>query len=333
MALNPNIKNKSAFMLKTCSKCGQSFGSEGFAPTKSLFYADKVLPICNDCIDKIINDKKGDWAIVDKVCQMADVPFIPARWQEVYSVNPVGAFYRYASIFLDSQYNDLGWGDYYQEFLKLKEAKMIETELPGLKEERLEKLKQKWGANYDEEALEYLENLFNGLLATQNINGSLQIDQAKKLCKMSYEIDLRINEGTEFDKLLKSYDTLVKAADLTPKNVKNVNDFDSFGEAVKWLEKNGWKNKFYDKVTRDIVDESMKNFENFNQRLYINESNIGEEIQRRIEALKSTQETESYYDTNKEYDLDEYDQDGYERLINIDDEFESDLEEGEKDDQ
>jgi hypothetical protein len=93
---------------------------------------------------------------------------------------------------------------------------------------------------------------------------------------MSYEIDNRIREGTDFDKLLASYDKLVKAAEFTPKNVKNINDFDSVGELIKWLEKRGWKNKFFDGVTRDIVDETIKNFQNFNQRLYTNESGIGE---------------------------------------------------------
>jgi hypothetical protein len=131
---------------------------------------------------------------------------------------------------------------------------------------------------------------------------------------MSYEVDRRIDEGTDFDKLLSSYDKLVKAAEFTPKNVKNINDFDTFGEAIKWLEKNGWRNTFYDNVTRDIVDESMKNFQNFNQRLYTNESSMPEEIARRIEALKTTakMEQENYYGTDKEYDLDAFEREGYE---------------------
>jgi hypothetical protein len=151
-------------------------------------------------------------------------------------------------------------------------------------------------------------------MTTQNVNGALQIDQAKKICKMSYEVDCRIAEGSDFDKLLSSYDRLVKAAEFTPKNVKNINDFDTFGEAIKWLEKKGWRNTFYDGVTRDIVDESMKNFQNFNQRLYTNESNIGEEITRRLDALKHTAaiEKESYYGTDKSYDLDAFEREGYE---------------------
>jgi hypothetical protein len=143
---------------------------------------------------------------------------------------------------------------------------------------------------------------------------------------MSYEIDNRIREGSDFDKLLSSYDKLVKAAEFTPKNVKNINDFDSVGELIKWLEKRGWKNTFYDGVTRDIVDETIKNFQNFNQRLYTNESGIGEQITERINGLKSVKqiEDESYYGTNKEYDLDEYDNQGYIALVH-DEDFRADL--------
>ena len=139
---------------------------------------------------------------------------------------------------------------------------------------------------------------------------------------MSYEVDRRIEEGSDFDKLLASYDKLVKAAEFTPKNVKNINDFDTFGEAIKWLEKKGWRNTFYDGVTRDIVDESMKNFQNFNQRLYTNESSIGEEITRRLDALKHTAEieNESYYGTDKKYDLDAFEQEGYDVVFEGEDE-------------
>ena len=165
-------------------------------------------------------------------------------------------------------------------------------------------------------------------MTTQNVNGALQVDQAIKICKMSYEIDCRIREGTEFDKLLASYDKLVKAAEFTPKNVKNINDFDSVGELIKWLEKRGWVNSFYDGVTRDIVDETIKNIQNFNQRLYTNESGIGDEITRRINALREAKqiEEESYYGTNQTYDLDSYDNDGYMDLMR-EEEFDPDMEE------
>ena len=317
-------------MLKDCVHCAGSFGPEGFAPTRSIFYPEGVIPICNDCIDKMIQQEGGNWQFVDKLCQMADIPFIPKEWENIAEMNAVGAFYVYAQIFLNSEYDGIGWSDYFEAFRSLRDAGKIEDELPGLSDDKRARLKKMWGANYDDAALDYLDMLYQGLLSTQNINGKLQMDQAQKICKMSYEIDRRIEEGTDFDKLLASYDKLVKAAEFTPKNVKNINDFDTFGEAAKWMEKNGWRNRFYDNVTRDIVDETIKNFQSFVQRLYVNESNIGDEVTRRMEALKRTSELENadnYYGTGNEHDLDAFEREGYEMVFgDEDDDFEVDLE-------
>ena len=318
MGLQPNIAKKRSFSLKTCPRCRATFGEEGFAPTKSFFYPEGVIPVCNACVDKELAAHNWDWEYIDKMCQIADIPFVPREWERLREMNEQDVFFRYACLFRETQYEGLGWSDYFKAYSALKAANRLEEELPGIAEQREQTLKEKWGANYDMEALMYLESLFNGLMATQNVNGSLQIDQAKKICKMSYEIDKRIEEGSDFDKLLSSYDKLVKAAEFTPKNVKNINDFDTFGEAIKWLEKRGWRNTFYDNVTRDIVDESMKNFQSFNQRLYINETSIGDEITRRIEALKSAaalEQQESYYGTDTEHDLDAFEQEGYEVIF------------------
>lgn len=336
MGLAPNIQKKAKFTLKKCSICGGSFGPESFAPTKSLFYKDGAIPICNDCVDGILAQNNDDWAVVDKICQLADIPFVPKEWERLREMNERDVFYRYANIFQASEYEGLGWHDYYEAFLRLKNDNELESELPGLAEDKRKKLKEKWGGNYDDEALMYLEQLFNGLMTTQNVNGALQVDQALKICKMSYEIDRRIAGGEDFDKLLASYDKMVKAAEFTPKNVKNINDFDTFGEAARWMEKTGWRNQFYDDVTRDIVDESMKNFQAFNQRLYTNETGIPEEIQRRIEQLKSIEDLErreNYYETDNDYDLDKFEQDGYEALMKdvAEEEFQVNLEEGEED--
>ena len=323
MGLSPNIARRRNFSLKQCSKCSATLTPDSFAPTKSIFYADGALPICNGCISDHLAAHDFDWREVDKVCQWADIPFVPREWERLREMNGDSAvFGMYAEVFAQTEYEGLGWSDYYQAFKDLKESGDIGDELPIIADQKRKQLQERWGANYDDEALRYLENLYSGLLTTQNVNGALQIDQAIKICKMSYEIDNRIREGSDFDKLLASYDKLVKAAEFTPKNVKNINDFDSVGELIKWLEKRGWKNTFYDGVTRDIVDETIKNFQNFNQRLYTNESGIGEQITERINALKSAKaiEEESYYGTNKSYDLDEFDDEGYSRLVK-DEEF------------
>ena len=315
MGMQPKIKQATPFIVKTCSICGGTFGPEGFIKTKSLFYPDDYLPMCADCIKQLLIEHNFDWDLVDKLCRYADIPFIPAEFERLHESNGDNVFQVYADVFLSSEFEGLGWKQYYEEFLRLKEKGHIEDELPILKEEKRKQLKEKWGSNYDDEELQYLENLLDGLLQTQNISGALQFDQALKICKISLNLDSKIREGADFDKLMGSYDKLVKTAEFTPKNVKNASDFESTGELIKWLEKRGFKSKFYDNVTRDIVDETIKNIQSYNQRLYTNESGIGDEITRRIEALKTIKDLENYYDVGKEYDLDEFENDGYEELM------------------
>ena len=326
MGLQPDIARRRSFALKTCNRCQAPQTPESFAPTKSIFYADGALPICNSCIESYLEDVEFDWSEVNKLCQYADIPFVPKEWERMRELNGSNAFPKYAEVFAQSEYEDLGWSEYFEAFRALKASGELDDELPGIADKKRQKLQERWGANYDDEALRYLENLYNGLMTTQNVNGALQVDQALKICKMSYEIDCRIREGADFDKLLSSYDKLVKAAEFTPKNVKNINDFDSVGELIKWLEKRGWHNTFYDDVSRDIVDETMQNFQAFNQRLYTNESGIGEQITERLNNLKNVAliEKESYYGTDGEYDLDNYENDGYSQLI-LDEEFDPGL--------
>lgn len=327
MGLTPKINKERKFLLKECACCHQQFGPDAFAPSRSFLLPDGVIPFCDSCISDLILQDDWNWQIIDKLCQFADIPFIPKEWEKIHTQSPTNTFHKYAEVFLEREYDTLGWGDYYQQFKDLEKSGVLNAELPGLSEEQRRIYRERWGA-YDDDAYKYLENLYKGLITTQNVNGALQVDQAIKICKISYEVDKRIEEGQDFDKLLASYDKLVKAADFTPKNVKNINDFDTVGELVRWLEKKNWKNKYYDDVKRDVVDETIANIQNFNRRLYTNESGIGDDINHRIEMLKAatTLENDNYYGTDLTTDLDKYDNDGYEMLIQDNDEFQADLE-------
>ncbi len=327
MPVIPKIPKKPS-LTKTCNRCGQSFLVEDFARTHSIFYPDGYLPICNYCVGDYLEENDYAWDAIDRLCQWAGIPFIVKEWERLEQINgkkdtwPV-----YSKVFAADVYKSLGWDDYYKQYKKLRETGVIEDEIPLLHEHKFKELREIWGSNYSEEELLYLEDLYKGLLVTQNVNGALQIDQARKLCKFSLEIDSRIRAGDkDVDKFLSSYDKLVKIAEFTPKNTKNAVDFDSFAEVGMWLEKRGHVNKFYDNTTRDVIDESLKNIENYNQRLYINEGGIGDEITQRLKALQSATELEeNVFDIQKEYDLDEYDNEGY--TVGDNEEFEVDVDE------
>lgn len=283
-------------VIKTCTRCGAPQPIDNYVKTKSYFYPDGRIPICNSCLASLIESMEGNWEFVDRICQYVDIPFVPKEWEKMSKANGYEAFPYYALIFDSQEYEHLGWKEYYNEFKRLKQEGLIDREVPGLSDQALKKLQARWGANYSEEQLDYLENLYLGLLSTQNVNGALQTDQALKLCKISLEIDERLRAGADIDKLLASYDKLVKVSDLTPKNVKNASDFDSVGELFAYLEKTGWVNRYYTGVKKDIVDETIANIQNFCQRLYTNEPGIGDDVERRINALKSAKELEDKFD-------------------------------------
>ena len=312
MPVLPKIPNQNAGQSKKCEQCGRSLPLSQFSFTHSKFYKDKHLPFCNECIAKIIEDNDNNWDIIDKVCQWADIPFVVKEWERISQITlPSETWATYAKVFATQEYQNLGWGDYFRQYKHLKEVGLIEEEIPEVREKRYIELRKKWGENYDDEELNHLEDLYRGLLNTQNISGALQIDQAQKLCKLSIEIDNRIRAGDkEVDKFMSSYDKIIKSAEFTPKNTKNATDFDSFAEVAYWLEKHGKINKFYDDVTRDVIDEALKNIENYNQRLYVNEGGIGEEITQRLRALNAANDIEQnkmLYDIQPDFDTDEYD--------------------------
>ena len=317
MGLEPQIhQEEPLFKTQRCARCGRVFDPYQYVKTKSFLYPKERIGICNSCLKEWLQQHDFNWKYVNKLCQWIDIPFVPKEFERLRAMNGDDVFPVYADVFSSQEYEDLGWDDYFQEFKKLQSQDGIAAELPLLSDERRLELQQKWGMNYDDDALMYLENLYDGVLMTQNVNGALQDDQAIKLCKISYEIDSRIREGSDFDKLLSSYDKLVKITEFTPRNTKNANEFDSVGELIKWLERRGFKNNFYDNVTRDIVDETIKNIQSYNQHLYVNESGIGEEITSRLESLKKANEIEkTYYNLETEYDLDEFENDGYEKLF------------------
>lgn len=298
---------------RTCIRCGRALLENEFARTHSPFFPDGFLPLCDDCVTDWLRQHEFSWESIDKICQCADIPFIVREWERLLALNSESTIWStYSRVFESQDYQNLGWDSYNKQYLELKRVGLIEDEIPEVREAHFAELRRRWGGNYADEELYYLEDLYNGLLLSQNISGALAIDQARKLCKLSLEIDKRIRAGDkDVDKFLSSYDKIVKTADFTPKTAKNAEDFDSIGEIIHFLEKRGHTNKFYDNVTRDVIDETLKNMEAWNQRLYVNEGGLGEEVTSRLQALQNVADSENFYQLQSDFDLDKYDAEAF----------------------
>ena len=278
---------------KICTKCKDEKTTAHFIAVNSLLHSGS-LPICRECLAKMISSapEKERWNVIDKICQWADVPFLPGEWEKLYQANGKDTLGVYIAVFRTEQYKALDWMTYNNVYLQLLEEGRVEDAIPELREKQLQDWRRKWGMGYDEEQLEYLENLHLGLINSQNVVGALNEDQALKLCKISLIIEEKIRGGVDFTKDLKAYDELAKLSNLTPKNVKDANEFDSFGEVYSYLEKTGWQNQYYDGAVRDEVDNTEKNIKNWIRCLYVSETGIAEEIEQRINNLKVAAELE-----------------------------------------
>ena len=275
--------------MKKCQKCGQEKTLAHFIACENSIVHQGTLPICRECITEIIRAAGPDqkWNVVNKLCQWADIPFVPEEWQKIYKGNGAEGFGVYAALFKQEEYKTLDWQMYNEVYNQLDEEERVVDALPAQREKEFQELVKKWGDTYDVKELEYLENLHQGLLLSQNVVGALNEDQALKLCKISLVIEDKIRSGIDFTKDLKAYDELAKLANLTPKNVKEANEFDSFGEVFAYMEKTGTVLPYYDNVARDEVDYTIKNMKNWLRYLYVNETGVGDEIDQRIENLKT----------------------------------------------
>ena len=290
--------------LKKCQRCNEEKSIANYIAVNNSIIHGGSLPICRQCLAKqldIANQEGNLWNVMDKICQWADVPFVPEAFDEIYQGHGRDAIGFYISMFRGKPYNSLDWGMYNNVYLQLKEENRVEDAMPTTRAAMRRKLQQKWGHNYDDESLEYLENLHQGLINSQNIVGALNEDQALKLCKISLIIEQKIRAGEDFDKDLKAYDSLSKLANLTPKIIKDANEFNSVGEIFAYLEKKGWINKYYDGAVKDEADFTIKDIKYWLQYLYVNETGVAEEIEQRIENLKLSAELSGNSFNEKEF--------------------------------
>lgn len=289
---------------KTCLLCKEDKSLANFVGIRSQLL-NGTMPLCRKCIANLLANQTQEkrWNIGNKLCQLADIPFIPEEFEKMYQAHGTDAFGAYCYIFRDKKYETLDWTMYNDAYLQLQEEKRVEDGLPELKAARLRTLGRRWGFDYDEESLEYLENLYQGIVNTTGIVGALNEDQVLKLCKVSLIIEQKIRAGTEFDKDLKAYNDLCKQAGITTQSIKEGSEFNSIGEVWAYLEKLGYKANYYSGAVKDEVDKTMKDIQYWTRYLYINETGIADEINERIENLKVADRL-----ANSGFDWGEYEQ-------------------------
>ena len=154
MALNPHFDID--FSSKKCVCCGQMKDSFSYLRTKSFMYPTGYVDVCVDCLGDRLRDSNFDWNVMDKICQYLDIPFELDKFEELRRTHSAADLLKsYNLIYFSDDYDELDWSSYQEAYRELDAAGALDEVVPGLTDEKCRRLQDKWGYNYDEEALHY----------------------------------------------------------------------------------------------------------------------------------------------------------------------------------
>lgn len=190
----------------------------------------------------------------------------------------------------------------------------------GLTDEDITYLRLKWGKMYKPEEWVKLEQLYNEMMNSYDIQSAGHIDTLKLVCKTSLKanqlIDLGDVEG--FQKMEKAYDSLMKAGKFTAAQNKAENGeyVDSISELVAICEEQGFIPRYYTEGPQDKVDRVLEDLQRYTHDLVTGEMGLGNLIEnaiKQIERDRLKEEMEEMEDIDEdeqfEDDLFDYDKD------------------------
>lgn len=166
----------------------------------------------------------------------------------------------------------------------------------GLTDEDITYLRLKWGKTYKQEEWVQLEQLYNEMMESYDIQTAGHIDTLKLICKTSLKanqlIDLGDIEG--YQKISKVYDTLMKSGKFTAaQNKAEQGEYvDSISEFVALCEKDGFIPRYYVDGPQDKVDRVIEDMKFYTRTLVTEEMGLGNLIENAVKRLEKKQEQE-----------------------------------------
>ena len=201
-------------------------------------------------------------------------------------------------------------------------------------------LRLKWGKTYRPEEWVRLEQLYEEMMASYDIQTAGHIDTLKLICKTSLKanqlLDLGDIDGAQ--KMIKMYDGLMKTGKFTAaQNKAEQGEFvDSVGELIEMCEKQGYIERFYIEQPNDKVDFTIQDMQRYTRTLIEEETNLSTMIEAALR--QNAKEDDDSQNNNEDEIIDDVDLDieDLEKQINdkdfeefsefIDDEIEEDAE-------
>ena len=174
----------------------------------------------------------------------------------------------------------------------------------------------KWGRGYRPEEWVKMEQLYQDMMASYDIQTAGHKDTLIMVCKASLKANQCIDAGDieGFQKMSKAYDQLMKSGNFTAvQNKGESGDFiDSLGELVAICEKQGFIPQYYVEGPQDKVDKTLQDLQHYTRTLVTEEMNLGNMIESSLREIVKDREREAQVNVEDGDDDDEefsYDQD------------------------
>lgn len=162
----------------------------------------------------------------------------------------------------------------------------------------------KWGKSYTPEEWVKLEQLYNEMMQSYDIQSAGHIDNLKLLCKTSLKSNqlLDIGDVDGAQKMLRMYDSLMKSGKFTAaQNKAESGEYvDSISELVAICEKEGFIPRYYIDQPGDRVDETIADLKGYTRSLVVDEMNLGNLIESAVKTMAREEAKEEDEDIEDE---------------------------------
>lgn len=269
------------YTTKCCGICSKPKLLQEFVPAgaNTIFQKDTLSTVCYDCVCEII--EFNDLDAVNKLCQFLDIPFLANDWLNLYKStnNKRKILEDYIKTVRNSEYSNATWKEYTLLWDKARETDAVLSKLPTLSADLFIYLRKKWGSYDDFGVEDYLkmESYEKNTLNYYNFRDEARRDMIRKLALVSVLIDKKLAAGDtrEVSTLISSYQSLMKESGIQNAVQNDTETIESLSELIAFLEEHGWLMDYKVTETRDVVDATIRNFQQYVAGLV---SGSGEEI-------------------------------------------------------
>lgn len=156
-------------------------------------------------------------------------------------------------------------------------------------------LRLKWGKTYRPVEWVQLEQLYDEMMQSYDIQAAGDINTLKIACKCSLKanqlLDLGDIDGAQ--KATKMYDSLMKSGKWTAAQNKTAEDevVDSIGELVALCEKEGFIPRYYKTAPQDHIDRVIEDLQKYTHDLITNETGLESMLETQLKKIEEEKET------------------------------------------